>query len=263
MSVLFDPKIIADQARDELLASDPVFSTVPVISADPGEIETTINAALEQLNIGVLILPVSMHSSKPNLQGPFFDQVKLSAMIIESPTLNRVGDSYVTAQNLSVVIAGVLHWFAPSGINERFLVRDVMPLPTPKPDEDQPVLNIWYVEMTGGGGIGYNKGTIAPVTATYADNQVTLACATPGAAIWFTTDGSYPGPANPTAHLAVMQQSFLLDDDMSPIVDAFGQPTVTTYISYPIPVAPGTKLLARGWRSGLNPTKPDIQSFQY
>jgi hypothetical protein len=267
VNVLIDPKVIADQMRDELLATDAIFSdpSVTVISADPGDIETQINSALQQLALGVIIAPVSFKSTVPNLPGPFFDKVKMSIFVTENNTLNRQGDSFVTAQNLTVLVAAALHRFAPAGINERVIVTDILPVPFPKPDDDnQPTLNMWYVEGTCGGGIGYNKGVIAPVTFASVDStHVTLSCVTPGAAIWFTLDGSHPNPANPTAHLAVMQQTFLLgDDDITPILTGAGQPIVTIQMSYPVPVSAGKQLLARAWRSGLNPTTPDVQTYQ-
>jgi hypothetical protein len=275
-TILIDPKVIADQARDELLAADPTFATIPVISGDPGDITTAIDAALEMLAIGVFILPVSMKSTVPNAAvrqpgstqryGPFFDKIKLSALIIENPTLNRNGTDFVTAQNLTMLVAGILHWFAPAGINERFLVTDVVPVPTPRPDADnQPTLNIWYVEMTAGGGIGYNKGTVAPVLFTYADGAVTLTCATPGAAIFYVIGSQgYPSPSNPNASLVLLLSSgVLLDEDGAPLLNEGGSLLMNEAgpVFASVPLAAGQTITARAWLSGLNAATPDTQTF--
>jgi hypothetical protein len=263
VSVLFSPKVIADQVRDELLATDGWLARTSILSADPGDIDTTINSALQQLSIGIVITPVSFRSSKPNLPGPYFDKCKFSAFIVEQNTLNRQGIEdvdYITAQSLGVLISGALHQWAPPGVNERTIVSDLLPVPFPKPDaEEQPSLNMWYVEMTVGGGLGYDKGRIAPVTFAYNPNAVlgdggggglgdgsgnsqgtgtvTLSCATPGAAIFYVIGANkgYPSPANDNAALA-----------LGPIAISSGQP-----------------LFARAWLSGRNPIPApnDQQSF--
>ena len=282
--VQLDPKVIADQARDELLATDGWFAQLGgngIISADPGDITTTINTALGQLGMVVVISPVAFRRTKPNLRlqgGPFFDLAKLSVLVAENPTLNRQGTegvNYITAQSLVTLAAAALDNFAPAGINEKFIVTDLMSIPIPQLDaENQPALNIWHVDFTLGAGIGYNKGTVAPVTFQYdAVNQVVfVSCATPGASIWYCylanpNQNNYPAPANPNAKLALMLNSgLLLNEDGTPMLNEDGsyQMNEAGAAYAAIPLSPGQYLAARGWRSGLTPQNApnDQQIFQ-
>jgi hypothetical protein len=286
MSVLISPKVIADQARDELIATDPLFTQIPVISADPGDLVTSINTALAGLGMGVLILPVTMKATKPdlavpipgtNLKGPFFDNVRLVIQVLEDPVLWRAatnplwtGDNDASA--VCMLVAAILHWFAPAGINERFTFGQVFWVTDP--ENLSSGLNVWHVEGKAGGGIGYNKGRVAPVTFQYdAVNEVVfVSCATPGASIWYCylanpNQNNYPAPANPNATLAMMLNSgVLLNEDGTPMLNEDGSYQMNeggaSYAA--IPLAPGQFLAARGWRSGLNPQNApnDQQVFQ-
>jgi len=270
MPILFDPIVLQDQARDQLLSLPP-FANIPVVSADPGDINTQINIALERLGIGAQILVPNMHASNKNQPGPYFDKIRLIAEVIENPTLNRdvnLNPDYLTAQQVAMLVAAGLHWYAPAGINERFYVTDVASVPVPKL-KDGKVFNIFHVELTGGGGIDYSMPKIAPVTATPVGpgpQLVTLGCATAGAAIWYTLDRSYPSPRNPSARMALLQASnAVTNDDGTVIYNLDGQPVLNEpgMVNYPIFVDAGKTLAARAWLQGYLPTKPDQFIFKY
>lgn len=226
----FDPKTIQDQARDELLA-DPFFAAIPVISADPADLATEIQDALDRIGLGILLMVPSLHASNKNLPGPVFDRIKVIAEVCEAPLLWRTSDDKPTAQKTAMVVAAVLQHFAPEGINERFYVTDVVPIPDPTKS-----YNIWHIEMECGGGVYRETPQIAPVVAENNAGLVTLSCATPGAAIFYTLDGvTYPAPRNEDAAL---------------------------YLA-PFAITDGTVLRARAWLAGYAPPTPPETLTQY
>jgi hypothetical protein len=269
-TILLDPKVVADQARDEMIATDPLFTMVPVISADPGDLVTEINAALQAIGLGVLVLPATFRATKPNmavpipgtsLRGPFFDKVRLVVQVLENSAVwraptNPLYPNQPTAQNVAMLVSAALHWFAPAGINERFICNSVDWIR----DTDDSGLNIWHIEFSAGGGIAYNKGRVAPVLFSYDDDaqSVILTCATLGAAIWYVTGNNqgYPSPANPNAQLAQLTNfGVLLNEDGTPRRNEDGSLAMNENgtASIGIPLSPGQTIYARAWMSGLNP----------
>ena len=88
---------------------------------------------------------------------------------------------------------GVGCWI-PSGVGATLDGTGAV-LSTVLPFADAP----WYAGHT----LGTAPGTIPTVAAFlwHQETALTYSCATDGAAIWYTSDGSYPSPSNPAAAL--------------------------------------------------------------
>ena len=237
MSNPFDFKSLSDELRDALLAV-PYFGDIVttsgapiVISADPHDIVTEINQALNEIGLALLVnLPVA-HVGKTNLPGPVFDNVTIVVSIFELPTINRAlnGGTNPTAYAAATQAAAILHLFCPEGVNDLVSVTDVIPIP------DENYIR-WEIHLRTQVAIQMLRTTIATVIADLSppgDQTVTLTCATPGAAIFYTLDGTYPSPLGGTLS------------------------------SGPIAIAAGHLLRARAWLAGYAPTNPAELNQQY
>jgi hypothetical protein len=266
MSAPFDFKSLADDARDELLA-DPILAAIPstsgsaiVTSDDPKDIDTEIQNKLNQIGLGILVLQPALHVTKPVKRGPYFDKIYVVVKIYENPTVNRDRENYVTSGQVGGIVCGILHGFFPPSVNESYYVVESIPVV----DADY---NVWQVTLATAAGIAYARPAIAPLVATPSapgGGNVVLSCATPGAAIFYTLDGTYPSPSNPSSHLFVQAQSITTDDGSVITTDA-GTVIVTGngYALSQLNIAPGTLLRARAWLAGYAPTTPPEINVQY
>ncbi|MCE0484234.1 MAG: chitobiase/beta-hexosaminidase C-terminal domain-containing protein [Methylacidiphilales bacterium] len=268
----FDFKGLADQVRDELLA-DPFFSTIPalsgtqvVISEDPHDIVTAINAALNNIGLGVLVLLPVAHVKDPNLPGPYFDPVEVTIKVYENPTINRSasinGGNNPTCYAAAMQICADLHQWLADGVDEGFIVRECVPVA-----DDEYI--IYQMTISTQAGLQGEKPELEPVMADVVapgNQAVRLSCGTPGASIWYTLDGTTPAPRNPSAKMVYVQSSglltnengvVLLNEDGEPLLNADGP------LNFPIQVSAGQLLRARPWLSGYGAANPPELTNQY
>jgi len=262
----FDFKALADQVRDALLA-DPFFSVVPaisgaslIISADPHDIVTEINEALNNIGLGIVVqLPVA-HVNHPNEAGPVFDDVTVVISIFENSTVNRSvttnGGNNPTAYAAAMEICGIIHHFAPIGVDDEFIITACIPVP-----DDTYVR--WEIHAKTQVAIQATRVSIGAVTATPSTpgdstQTVSLSCATAGAPIWYTLDGTYPSPRNPTSAIYIPSIPGFLQTEGGTYIETENGPTLT-----PLSVAPGQLLRARAWLAGYAPTNPAELTIQY
>jgi hypothetical protein len=190
-------EIIQDAA--DALRADPYFSNIPVLAEDLGDPANAIDTYLTKRGgIGVMIMTPKANVTSPNLPGPYFEGIIFIASVWENVALNRAADGSGTgkaALAVAEVIAALLHHHSPAGIAETLtpLTPTIALVPRTEP---YLAYNILYKTE---GGVDYQRQTVADVVPTVVDNgdgtkTVSLACATPWAYIFFTTDGSYPAP---------------------------------------------------------------------
>jgi hypothetical protein len=103
---------------------------------------------------------------------------------------------------------------------------------------------------------------IAPVVIsplTQGNQTVSLSCVTIGAAIFYTLDGTYPSPRNPSASLYIAPR-ILTDENGNALTDENGNDLSSgSFIS----VVAGQLLKARAWLSGYASPSPEFSQFQY
>lgn len=133
----------------------------------------------------------------PNVGGPRLD-VLLTVRIQELVVINMgPSGTLKTAEEIAERVIQLGHHFIPAGGN-MLLFADMVPT-----DAFDPKVTIDVTFRVQSGLVSLPKvarPVIAPATGA-APQSVTLTCATPGAAIYYTTDGSYPSSANETATL--------------------------------------------------------------
>lgn len=187
------------------LASDPVFASVPVFLQRKGDIENDVLNALSVLNEGdtgkigacAIVLMPDFDVPNPNRPGPVGDVV-LSVRFLESPLFNMAdGGTGLSCEKLALRGLHIFHHWDNEVLGAILYGKQ---------DALRP-----YNELSESGIIGYDvivRGATGIASGDKVEAcaiggsaaAVTITCTTPGAAIYYTTDGSYPASKNTAAN---------------------------------------------------------------
>ncbi len=223
-------RAIKQQIADTLLG-DPYFANIPVWPVVKNVVLIQIQTGQYEANpLTVLLDWLSVQSSNADTPGPWFNNGVFLAEVLEIPAMNDNGpDIDEVAEN----VANILHLAALDSQN--VAVIDGIT----KADNDEFQRNSRLLRISFPFGIKPRTvPPIAPVVIsplTQGNQTVSLSCVTPGAAIFYTLDGSYPAPRNPSASL----------------------------YSAPVSVAAGQLLSSRAWLASYAAAQPEVSQFQY
>ncbi len=193
------------QAR---LEADPYFADIPVFILRPraqegaAQIQTRIDQALTGLvkkagkaGAAVTLLMPTGDTDKPNVPGPQL-RFTYTARVQEIIAINfGPQGTQKSAEEIALAVLQLCHLCQFNGAN--VLYADPATL-TPSLDAD-PKLT-YDVRFLAQGGLPKPLKVALPIITVVGDTA-TVACATAGAAIYTTTDDSYPSPLNPAASL--------------------------------------------------------------
>jgi len=196
---------LQQQCADRL-QSDPLFAHVPVLTERIADIESEIARALGPLNeqggktglVAILLTPTA-NVNFENVFGPFFDDIKIVVRLIENVPVNQDPNTgtNVAAADAAEKVCSLLHHFQPDSANG--------PITAQKPSialGNDPKHLSYDCHFKASGGLT----TIPPQVATPAirasSGAYTITCATVGAAIFHTLDGSNPMPRNGSLYTA-------------------------------------------------------------
>jgi hypothetical protein len=231
-----DPLGTMQQECCDLLSALPEFANVPVISEDTADAENAYARAMGtetsvggKIGVCVTVATLNADTNFENVPGPYLDNVELVAFIEENVLINR--DSAIgtlqRARALALLAAATWHQAYPLSCSA--------PLVVTKPTIQR---MISFDELTNEGKVAYKVNARARVLATAQLPQVqtpavsesggviTLSCATAGAALFYTLDGSNPTPRAATLYTA------------------------------PFTPGPAFTLTARGWLAGYLASQP-------
>lgn len=191
------------------LQVDPFFSAqVPVLEELKGitvnDVEIAISTANNQnglIGSVVIVLMPRLLADSPNAPGPRYN-ARYTVQVIDWPQIRAQtqGGTQKSADEIADRVREIIHRFT-TGRGQTIFFAGMEPVAVPDGkvsylvhfacvQADNPPVSVASV------GISPSSGT-GPIT-------VTMTCATMGVAIWYTTDGSYPGSnrvACPTATL--------------------------------------------------------------
>lgn len=186
------------------LLSDSYLAEVSVLLAQTGDIEADIEQALAILNerggkIGacVVVLKPELVPESPDSPGPV-SVLKLTMQVIDQPLFND-GDTGtgLSASQISEHIRKDGHHFS-TGRGNVYAFAGQVPVPV------DPGKNSYAVSFTRRAADCPPRQVATPAIAqdsVTAPAVITLTCATPGAAVYYTVDGSSPFSANAAATL--------------------------------------------------------------
>jgi hypothetical protein len=196
---------LQQECADRLL-SDSLFAHIPVLTERIKDIESEIQRALGPFNgqagktglVAILLTPTA-NVNFENVFGPFFDEIKIVVRLVENVPVNQDPNSgtNIPAAQAAEAVCNLLHHFKPDGANG--------PITSQRPaislGNDPNHLSYDCLFKTSGGLNAILPQVAAPSIATES-GTVTLTCATGGAAIFYTTNGSNAMPRNGTLYTA-------------------------------------------------------------
>jgi len=186
---------LQQEIADRLLA-DPFFATIPVLVEQPRDAAFELQAGVARAGIYAVVLVPQAAVNAPTAPGPIFDPVEIAVVIRENIPV-ATGPHALEAAETALAL---LHLYRPVTINEVFSAA---------PHALQ--------RMNEPGVVAYEMRVRTQACATYAVPQldapeiasagtqspqtVTLTASEPGAAVYYTLDGSQPAPRSPTSVL--------------------------------------------------------------
>lgn len=111
-----------------LLQGTANLSDLTIIAEDRKDLLNTINTSLAKLGLCAVVQTISAKVTKPNKPGPVYDDVRMSVVVYENPTINR-SKSDRTAQSVAEDISEALHQkrLNADGTGKLLLVEGVLP----------------------------------------------------------------------------------------------------------------------------------------
>ncbi len=184
------------------LNTDAAFEFVPVMVNRPRDaagavmIREALNKALMGITKkggkgGIALMVMMPDGEVPNQDspGPQVDLI-LTVRIIEQPTFNEgVSGTHISAEQCALSVLKLLHlWSLGYGVlqAEKKAIKEGA---APEGSIGYDVVLRMHVPMQP-------RDLVLRPRLTLADSTLTMACATAGAAIWYTQDGTLPTPAN-------------------------------------------------------------------
>ena len=188
------------------LTLDAVTGLVPVFSQRKGITENDIQTKLGPLNskngqvgLVLIVLMPKLVATEANTPGAMYAS-RYGIQIIDWPAVRRMasGGSQISAETMAERVRNLLN-FSSFGRGQSLFFDGMEP--APQADETR-ISYIVYFRKLGADTWIQKAATVAISPQSGAAPQtVTLTCATGGAAIYYTTDGTYPSSGNTTATL--------------------------------------------------------------
>lgn len=181
----------------ELLVKDrleaiPFFDELPVLVDPRKNIVASIQANIAKLKTLIAPKVIGADDNHPNVHGVYFDDVRLIVGVFQNPTLK--GDHPEPFEICEEIHKALKNW-TPDGWSNA--VNPVAPGIEQIADDKLNIFNNSFA--TKGGFVGALPQVATPALEEHMD-LVDLTCATIGAAIFYTTDGTNPSPRNGTLY---------------------------------------------------------------
>jgi hypothetical protein len=196
------------QQRQEIkdrLEALPYFDDITVVIEDQKDIANEIERGLGvltekggKLGAVVILLTATAQVDSVGDFGPVFSNIQHVVRALEAPTMNRGADGTgkTSSDIIEQVIAALHHWTPAAATSPLVCAKQTYSVAD---DPDYPGHDARF-ECSG------TLALVLPQVATPSisedEGELTLACATAGAAIFYTTNGKRPNPRNGTLYTA-------------------------------------------------------------
>jgi hypothetical protein len=222
-------KFLSDirNALGALTEADPYFADIPVITERLKSIQGRIDQIVGTAGgIALVLVTPIVGGVLANVPGANFTGIKVIGRVLENTKRNQTGKE---ALDIAIYTAALWSQLRPDALSSAL-----------RPDEptillaNDPKFLSYDVAFSTEGGTKIDIPTLdAPVLDISNPAAAVLSNTQPGAAMFYTLDGSPPFPRNPSAHL------YIAPFNANP---------------------PGTKLRARVWLAGYQPSAETIHT---
>ncbi|MDE2099110.1 MAG: chitobiase/beta-hexosaminidase C-terminal domain-containing protein [Patescibacteria group bacterium] len=147
-----------------------------------------------KVGCGLLVEMPTFDVTAPNLPGPEGD-LGLTVVVLEEPNINMepTSGSQIAAEEAAQWVLDTLHGLLIDGVGALYADRNAIR------EASEFTGVVAYRVAFRVKALRPQTGRVATPTITETNLEVTFTCNTPGATIYYTTDGSFPGPSNPAA----------------------------------------------------------------
>lgn len=183
---------IETEIKDRL-ESLPFFASLTVLVEPRKNIVAEITARIAKLRTLIAPKIVGADDNHPNVHGTYFDEIRLAVGIFQQPLL---GASDPNAMEIAEEVHKGLKNWTPASLSNA--LNPAKPGIEPIADRTLNILTCNFT--TKGGFIGALPAVTTPVITPGA--SIVMGCATGGAAIFYTLDGSNPQPRSGTLYTA-------------------------------------------------------------
>lgn len=192
------PEEIADY-----LLTDPIFNdigdptkNVAVIAVKPKDNLNEIQQRIDKLEICALVLVTQASCETPHNGGPFFDEVEIQVGVCDNRLINGTGK---TAELIAIYVHSILHGWKPPSANGPLVSGDPAYVEIPPETPADKKKRLVAARFTTSAGVSYKpEQVVLPVIQVGPGQLVNITCATAGATIYYTTNGSAPTNATGT-----------------------------------------------------------------
>lgn len=197
---------LQQQVADQI-SSQPFFAHIPVITELAGDIVNEMARALGPVSVEggkvggiVVVMSPDANASFKELSGPFFDQIDIHVQVTTHVEFAKDPDAGIGVTDLDIceAVCKALNQFYPTSANSPLAPKT----PTIQLMEKEGGLTTRLCRFNAQSGLSADLTRVALPGISNNTGIYTLSCATPGAAIFYTLDGSNPMPRNGTFYTA-------------------------------------------------------------
>ncbi|MCW5557736.1 MAG: chitobiase/beta-hexosaminidase C-terminal domain-containing protein, partial [Verrucomicrobiae bacterium] len=174
------------------LAADPFFQDIPCLWELKRDIAREIDVAMSQIGAGALVITPTASVESPNLPGPFYEDIGIVVQVYSDPVL---APALPRAMEIAEHVASLLHHWTPASMSTPLVGEKptIVPAQTDNPDGDGR-----DVRFQCAGGRAFDVPAVERPFIASIGGSVLITCETPGAVIFYRTDGKRPVPRTAT-----------------------------------------------------------------
>lgn len=236
---------------ESLLESEAYFSVIPILSQAKGVLDADIDERLgkrgfienseEKFGCAVVVGMPIVEVPSPEISGPRLDVI-IPVAVYERPLVNRDPVSGIgeVAEEIGLQILAAVHGrIVADGVSQIYADSRAMdPLPI---DDEKTIAYMIYFNCRLG--LARRVKVSTPIISGNGD-AVSIFCNTNGAAIYYTTDGSYPAPTSVNAEATLF--GFVLQTESGIVITTEEGDELTTAV--PFSVISGTAIRAAAYK---------------
>jgi hypothetical protein len=186
---------VQQEIADRLLA-DPFFAAIPVLVEVPRDLAFELQASVAAAGTWGTVLVPQAQVTAPNAPGPIFDPVEF-AVRFRSNTPVASGPGALEAAETALAL---LHLYRPSTVNEVLVAAPEALRRVVEPNVVTYEIRV-RTQVCAAYAVPQVATPVVSIAGSSLPETVTLTCATAGAAMFYTLDGSAPSPRGATASL--------------------------------------------------------------